>query len=217
MVLPVSTVLSFVAAVAVLMVIPGPAMIYVVTVSADHGRRLGLMSVAGICLGEGVLVALATFGLTALLAASEAAFTVVRLAGAAYLIFLGARRLATPVAPMNGDRHETQVSGRRLVGRGAIVSVLNPKDALFFLAFLPQFVTPGPDPVTGQILVLGMLFVVVAATFDGVYALAGAQLGLFLHRHRSLWASQRWVIGGIYVTLGSVAALTGSRTAAKPA
>jgi threonine/homoserine/homoserine lactone efflux protein len=208
------TLVSFAAAVVALMLIPGPAMVYVVTVSADQGRLLGLASVAGICLGDTVLVLLAATGLTAILAASVTAFTVLRLAGAAYLIVLGVRRLMTPVAPL-GQRAARASSGRQLLVRGAVVSVLNPKDALFFLAFLPQFVTPDAGGPAAQMLVLGLLFVALAAVFDSTYAVAGARLGDLLRQRRRLWAAQRWVIGGIYIALGGIAVFTGARPPAQ--
>jgi threonine/homoserine/homoserine lactone efflux protein len=208
------TLVSFAAAVVTLMLIPGPAMIYVVTVSADQGRHRGLASVAGICLGDAVLVLLAVTGLTAILAASVTAFTVLRLAGAAYLIVLGVRRLMTPVVPL-GQPAAHASSGRQLLLRGAIVSVLNPKDALFFLAFLPQFVPPGVGSPAAQMLVLGLLFIALAAVFDSAYAVAAARLGHLLRRHRRVWAAQRWFVGAIYVALGGIAAFTGVRLPAQ--
>ena len=140
-----------------LLVVPGPAVLYVVTQSVSHGRRAGLASVAGITTGTIVHVAAATIGLSALLASSALAFDVVKYLGAAYLIVIGIRRLAGLERPAElGDRRERDVG--RLYRQGIVVNVLNPKTALFFLAFLPQFVEPSRGAAWAQILALGLFF-----------------------------------------------------------
>ena len=139
-----------------LLLVPGPAVLYVVVQSAEQGRRVGLASVAGIHLGTLVHVAAATVGLSALIVASAVAFSAVKYAGAAYLIYLGVRRLlARDEVVEPGRRRE---SLRRAFARGIVVNVLNPKTALFFLAFLPQFVDPDRGGVWSQVLVLGLVF-----------------------------------------------------------
>ncbi len=190
-----------VAAVALLL-IPGPAVLYVVVQSAEQGRRVGLASVAGIHLGTLVHVAAATVGLSALIVASAVAFSVVKYAGAAYLISIGIRKL------LAGD-DESEVEGRRetlrrAFTRGAVVNVLNPKTALFFLAFLPQFVAPDRGGVWSQALVLGLVFVGIGLLSDSLYAVAAGTVGGLLRRRRR---ALRYGSGVIFIGLGAAAAL----------
>jgi threonine/homoserine/homoserine lactone efflux protein len=190
-----------VAAVALLL-IPGPAVLYVVVQSAERGRRVGLASVAGIHLGTLVHVAAATAGLSALIVASAVAFSVVKYAGAAYLISIGIRKL------LAGD-DESEVEGRRetlrrAFTRGAVVNVLNPKTALFFLAFLPQFVDPDRGGVWSQALVLGLVFVGLGLVSDSLYAVAAGTVGGLLRRRRR---ALRYGSGVIFIGLGAAAAL----------
>jgi threonine/homoserine/homoserine lactone efflux protein len=190
-----------VAAVALLL-IPGPAVLYVVVQSAEQGRRVGLASVAGIHLGTLVHVAAATVGLSALIVASAVAFSVVKYAGAAYLIYLGIRRLvAGDDASAVEARRETL---QRAFTRGAVVNVLNPKTALFFLAFLPQFVDPDRGGVWSQALVLGLVFVGLGLVSDSLYAVAAGTVGGLLRRRRR---ALRYGSGLMFIGLGAVAAL----------
>ena len=138
----------------VLLAIPGPAVLYIVVQSAEQGRRAGLASVAGVHVGTLVHVAAASIGLSALIVASATAFTAVKYAGAAYLVLLGARKLVGRSSDEQPPRPPDAL--RRAFVRGAIVNVLNPKTALFFLAFLPQFVDAGRGGVWSQALVLGL-------------------------------------------------------------
>jgi threonine/homoserine/homoserine lactone efflux protein len=190
-----------VAAVALLL-IPGPAVLYVVVQSAEQGRRVGLASVAGIHLGTLVHVAPATVGLSALIVASAVAFSVVKYAGAAYLISIGIRKLlAGDDASEVEDRRDTL---RRAFRRGAVVNMLNPKTALFFLAFLPQFVDPDRGGVWSQALVLGLVFVGLGLVSDSLYAVAAGTVGGLLRRRRR---ALRYGSGVIFMGLGAVAAL----------
>ena len=190
-----------------LLVVPGPAVVYIVTQSIDQGRRAGLASTGGIFSGTLVHVALATVGLSALLASSVVAFDVVKYAGAAYLIVVGLRRLA--------GRERAEVSGSprdrglgRLYRQGIVVNVLNPKTALFFLAFLPQFVDPSRGAVWRQILVLGLLFACLGFLTDGTWALVAGTLGDWLRGNTRYLGIQRIVSGSVFVALGAVAALS---------
>jgi Putative threonine efflux protein len=185
-----------------LLLIPGPAVLYVVTQSAEQGRLAGLASVLGLHLGTLVHVAAAAFGLSALILASAVAFSVVKFAGAAYLIYIGIRKLldrspATDVEPRRAPL-------RTLFFRGAIVNVLNPKTALFFLAFLPQFVDTTRGGVWFQVVVLGSLFIALGLISDSLYALAGGFIGDLLRRRRT---AMRYASGTIYIGLGTAAAL----------
>ena len=202
-----STLVTFSVAALILFVVPGPAVLYIVTRSVTQGRRAGLVSVAGIHTGSLVHIAAAVAGLTTLLATSAAAFRAVKWAGAAYLIYLGIRAL------LGRDLDEVETDAapaslRRVFTQGFVVTLLNPKVAVFFLAFVPQFVDPSRGSVT-QILVLGGVFLVIGVVLDGLYALASGLVGDRLVR-RWWWRSgRRWVSGTIYLALGVAAALAG--------
>lgn len=186
-----------------LLVIPGPAVLYVVVQSAEQGRRVGLASVLGIHLGTLVHVAAATVGLSALIVASAVAFSVVKYAGAVYLIYVGLRKVLgrDEIAPPG---EQPRVSYRRAFVRGAVVNVLNPKTALFFLALLPQFVNTDRGSVWSQALVLGLLFVALGMVTDSLYALAAGTVGgLFRRRRRAMSLGS----GVVFIGLGAAAAL----------
>jgi threonine/homoserine/homoserine lactone efflux protein len=191
----------FAVAALALAVVPGPAVLYIVAQSVDQGRIAGLVSALGISVGSLVHVVAATIGLSSLLASSATAFTVVKYAGAAYLIFLGARRLLRRER-FEEERARAPRSRRRLFVDGVVVNVLNPKTALFFLAFLPQFVDPEQGLATLQILVLGLAFTVIALCSDSVWALAAGTLGSWLRRSRWYLGVKRWVTGTVFVGLG---------------
>jgi threonine/homoserine/homoserine lactone efflux protein len=197
----------FVGAALLLLVVPGPSVLYIVTQSVSHGRRAGMASVAGITTGTLVHIAAATIGLSALLASSALAFDVVKYLGAAYLIVVGVRRLA---GLERAEQTETprRRSLSRLYRQGIVVNVLNPKTALFFLAFLPQFVDSTRGAAWAQILLLGLLFAGLGFLSDGVWALVAGTLGERLRRSRSFPQVQRYVSGSVYVGLGAVAAFS---------
>src|SRR6478736_8023829 len=174
----------FALAALVLLVIPGPAVLYVVVQGAEQGRRAGLASVAGIHLGTLVHVAAATVGLSALIVASALAFSIVKYAGAVYLGYVGVRKLLGRDEP-SLEPGRARVSYRRAFARGAVVNVLNPKTALFFLALLPQFVDTDRGGVWSQALLLGLVFVGLGLVTDSLYALAAGTVGGFLRRRRT--------------------------------
>jgi threonine/homoserine/homoserine lactone efflux protein len=204
-----ATLAVFVTAALALLLVPGPAVLYIVTRSVDQGRRAGIISVLGIGVGTFFHIAAAALGLSALLLSSALAFDVVKYLGAAYLIYLGIRTLRSREA------HVQQVAAgrqslRRIFSQGVIVNVLNPKTALFFFAFLPQFVNPAHGSVTAQIVFLGCVFVALGMLSDGSYALlAGTFAGRLKGSPRFLH-TQRYVAGGVYISLGVAAALSGS-------
>jgi threonine/homoserine/homoserine lactone efflux protein len=193
----------FAAASIALLLIPGPAVVYIVTQSAEQGRSAGLASVAGIHIGTFVHILAAAVGLSALILASAVAFTAVKFAGAAYLVYLGIRKLLERTTA--GETEPRRAPLRRVFMRGAVVNVLNPKTALFFLAFLPQFVDAGRGAVWSQVVVLGLVFVTLGLLSDSAYALAGDVVGSLLRQHA---AAMRRISGSIYIGLGAVAALT---------
>lgn len=201
-----STVAVFCAAALSLLVLPGPAVLYIVTRSVDQGRRAGLVSVLGIHTGSVVHVAAAAVGLSALLATSAAAFTVVKLAGAAYLVFMGVRQIRSRAHVVDVDVVPRVASLRRVYGQGVVVNVLNPKTALFFLAFLPQFVDAGRGPAWLQIVVLGLVFIALGMCSDGTYVLVAGALSRRLRDNPAFARLRDRVAGSIFVTLGVVAA-----------
>ncbi len=185
-----------------LLAIPGPAVLYIVVQSAEQGRRIGLASVAGVHLGTLVHVAAASAGLSALIVASSLAFSVVKYAGAAYLVYLGIRKLLERDVDTPVERRRYPL--RRAFVRGAVVNALNPKTALFFLAFLPQFVAPDRGGVWSQALVLGFVFVGLGLVTDSLYALAAGTVGGLLRRRRN---AVRHGSGIVFIALGATAAL----------
>lgn len=207
------TLTVFAAAALLFAVVPGPAVIYIVTRSVDQGRAAGIVSALGIATGTFVHVPAAAVGLSALLVSSSTAFTTVKYLGAAYLIYLGIRQLL--------DREERELhaapaarSLRRIYAQGALVGVLNPKTALFFLAFLPQFVDPARGSTAVQLIILGVLLVSISMMSDSCYALLTGTAGVWLRRRGSTFMRrQRLVSGAIYVALGVSAAVAGSRSA----
>jgi len=192
----------FAVAALALLAIPGPAVLYIVVQSAEQGRRAGLASVAGIHIGTLVHVVGATVGLSALIVASALAFSVVKYAGAAYLVYLGMRKLLERDTRVLFERRKEPL--RRAFGRGIVVNVLNPKTALFFLAFLPQFIDADRGAVWSQALVLGLVFVVLGLVSDSLYALAAGSAAGILRRRRRV---MRFGSGLVYIGLGATAAL----------
>ena len=202
--------LLFVLASTVLIVTPGPAVLYIIARSVDQGRRAGLVSVCAIETGNFVHVVSATLGLSALLLSSALAFTIVKYLGAAYLIYLGLRKLlASEAVEQRG--HGRSQSLRRIYSQGVVVAVLNPKTALFFVAFLPQFVDPSRGAITGQIFALGCLFVMMAAISDGLYAQLAGTVGQWFKGARPALRAGRFVVGGLYIGLGLTAAFADTR------
>jgi threonine/homoserine/homoserine lactone efflux protein len=203
-----STLVLFIAACVVLLITPGPAVLYIVTRSIDQGRAAGVLSALGISLGTLVHVLAAALGLSALLVSSVMALNVVKYLGAAYLIMIGIRTLLTPAKP-HTSVPLTPLPRRIIFWQGMVVNVLNVKLALFILAFLPQFIDPTRS-VAPQILLLGGILVVLGFVNDSLYALTSGTLGGWLKRSPAFLQVQRYVAGVSYIGLGITAALTGS-------
>ncbi|HYL43508.1 MAG TPA: LysE family translocator [Ktedonobacteraceae bacterium] len=204
-----STLALFLLAALGLLLIPGPSVLYIITRSVAHGRRAGLASVLGVESASLTHAAAASLGLSALLLTSALAFSVVKYLGAAYLIYLGARTL---LAREERQRISAPVSMRypQLFARGFLVNLLNPKTALFFYAFLPQFVDPARGTVVGQTLLLGTLFVLLASCTDSLYALLSSTMGQWFTRNVRIRQNQRYISGSVYILLGVAAAFAGS-------
>jgi threonine/homoserine/homoserine lactone efflux protein len=199
----------FLPAALVLLAIPGPAVLYIVATSVEGGRRNGLLSVAGVHLGSLVHIAAAVVGLSALIVSSAIAFSAVKYVGAAYLVFVGIRKLLGKDEPLEAEERAPR-SGRRVFSQGVVVNVLNPKTALFFLAFLPQFVDVGRGAIGAQILALGVVFVLLGLMTDGAYALMAGTAAQWLRTQPRFLASERWISGGMYIGLGIASVMSPS-------
>jgi threonine/homoserine/homoserine lactone efflux protein len=204
-----STLAVFSVAALVLLVIPGPAVLYIVSQSVSRGRLAGLVSMLGIQAGGLAHVAAAAAGLSALLVRSALAFSIVKYAGAAYLVYLGLRRLlGREEGAAAGVPRETRL--RRLFAQGIVVNVLNPKTALFFFAFLPQFVDTDRGGVAFQILILGLVFILLAIVSDGTYAVAAGSAAGWVRGRPAFLRAERWASGGVLVGLGLATAFSGA-------
>ena len=191
-------------------VTPGPGVLYIVTRSLVQGRRFGLTSVAGVALGNLGNALAAAFGLAALFAVSSLAFSLVKFAGALYLVYLGLQMLrASPAVPVATEALPSAIPLRRIFRDGFVVALLNPKTTLFFAAFLPQFLSGGAAPMAQSVL-LGALFVGIAAVTDSLYALAAGAVAPLL-RGQGMRRVGRALGGGMFIGLGLLAAFAGSR------
>jgi threonine/homoserine/homoserine lactone efflux protein len=193
-----------------LLLVPGPAVLYITARSANQGRLAGLVSVLAIETANFLQAVAATLGLSAILLSSALAFDVVKYLGAAYLIYLGIRKLL--ISEEGAENAEIkQESLSRIYWQGFAINLLNPKTALFYFAFLPQFVDPARGNVTAQTLMLGGLFVGMACITDSLYALLASSLADRLRGSRHFQKGQRYFAGLVYVGLGITTALSGSK------
>lgn len=204
-----STLVVFLLAALGILLIPGPAVLYIVTRSVAQGRRAGLASVGGIETANLLHLVAATLGLSALLLTSALVFSLVKYLGAVYLITLGlhaclSRKAHSSLTP------STPKKLSQLFANGFLVNLLSPKAALFYYAFLPQFINPSRGSVVEQLLVLGICFALLACCTDTLYALLGSTLGTFLRRNERFQHIQRYVTGSIYIVLGLTTALIGT-------
>jgi len=200
----------FIGAAIALLLIPGPAVLYITTRSATQGRLAGLVSVLAIETANSIQATAAGLGLSAILLSSALAFDVVKYLGAAYLIYLGIRKLMSRDNDTETEEFKKE-SLSRIYWQGFVVNILNPKTALFFFAFLPQFVDPSRGNVTVQNLMLGGIFVGLAIISDSMYALLASSLAERMTRNRNFHKGQRYFAGFVYIGLGVTTALTGSK------
>lgn len=203
-----TTLVPFVVASAILVAIPGPAVLYIVSTGIGKGRRLAVASALGIETGGLVHVLAAGAGLSAILARSAFAYSVIKYLGAAYLIYLGIKTLRASDENAALELPSNQLSWHQAYRRGVLVNAFNPKVALFFLAFLPQFVVPARGGVAGQIIILGLIFIVIATLIDMTYALASGSIGRLLRRSPRMAVGRRLASGVTYLALGASAAVT---------
>ncbi|MGC1486036.1 MAG: LysE family translocator [Candidatus Acidiferrum sp.] len=203
-----SSLLFFISAAVILLAIPGPAVLYIVGRSIGQGRNAGFVSALGIGVGTLIHTAAAAVGLSALLVSSATAFTVVKYLGAAYLVFLGIQRIRSKesLAASPTAAHATLA---RVFGQGILVNVLNPKTALFFFAFLPQFIDPSRGHVAVQILSLGILFACMGTASDSIWAFFSSSVAGWLRGNPRWMRNERYVSGGILISLGLATAFAG--------
>jgi threonine/homoserine/homoserine lactone efflux protein len=194
----------------IVLIIPGPAVIYIMTTSVDQGRVAGVVSALGLGIGNLVQALAAALGLSALVASSAIAFSIVKYAGAAYLIYVGVRRLMQNDDPLDMTGRQRRLP--KIFTQGIVVNILNPKVALFFLAFLPQFIDTTRGGVTSQVAILGCSFAVLGVFTDSTYGLIGGTIGGALKQSLRYKKAERYVTGGIFITLGVGSALAGSHT-----
>jgi len=202
-----TSLLIFITAALALLIAPGPAVLYIVARSLEQGRLAGIVSTLGISLASMVHVMFAALGLSAVLMQSALAFNLVKYLGAVYLIYIGIRTLLTKTDPVEPIKKMTLSN---IFMQGFMVNLLNPKTALFFLAFLPQFVEVDRGAVALQIILLGLIFSVLGILSDGVYALIAGTARQFLVGNLRMIRSQKYLSGTIYILLGVTTAFSGN-------
>lgn len=205
-----SSILIFITAALGLLIVPGPAVTFIVARTVEHGRFAGFVSVLGIMLASLVHISAAALGLSSLLVTSAVAFTLVKYLGAAYLVWLGIRALRTEVQ-VQAVGTVAHARPWRIFRQGFLVNLLNPKAALFFFAFLPQFVSPERGSVTLQIFLLGFIFLALAFFSDGFYVLAASGARRFLSGNLKMARFQKNFAGAIYLLLGVTTAVSGNK------
>ncbi|EDX86579.1 translocator protein, LysE family [Synechococcus sp. PCC 7335] len=200
-----TTLISFGLAAAVLVAMPGPATLYIVTRSLDQGRQAGLASVLGISTGSLVHFFAAGLGLSTILMTSVVAFQAVKYIGALYLIYLGVQKLLSNEV-LSIEQVVAPRSLTKIFYQGVVVNVLNPKAAVFFLAFLPQFIDPTVGPIWQQLIPLCCVFICIGLAGDSTYALIAGKTRQWLVQNASFLRRQKYVVGATYIALGMAAA-----------
>jgi threonine/homoserine/homoserine lactone efflux protein len=195
-----STIWLFIIATTTLLIIPGPAVLYIMARSIDQGKKAGLVSVLGVSLGGAVHVLAGAIGVSAILMTSATAFNIVKYLGAAYLIYLGCKTLfSTADLTASEKQSGTRKTACKIFCESALVEIMNPKTALFFLAFFPQFISPSAGSVTVQFVLLGTIFVILALISDGLYAILAASI---MKRIQVSSRMQNRITGYLYLALG---------------
>jgi len=192
----------FLASCVALNLMPGPDMVYIVTRSVAQGRRAGLLSSWGLCTGALLHTLAAAAGLSAVLAASSQAFSLVKYAGALYLMYLGVRTFRDGAGPLDAGRFQASASGGRIFLQGVVVDLLNPKVALFFLAFLPQFIDRHARDKFASFLSLGVILICFSLVLEGIIALGSAGLAGYLTGNSLLARRVNRLAGTTFFGLG---------------
>jgi threonine/homoserine/homoserine lactone efflux protein len=206
----VSQLVVFLSVTLVILLTPGPAVLYIIAVSVDHGKKAVLLSVVGLGIGNLFHCIGAVLGISALLTTSVAAFNIIKYFGAAYLLYLGIRKI---ISKDVSEKHTSgiQKTPSELFRQGIVVNILNPKSALFFLSFLPQFVNTSRTSLSFQLMILGLIFVTLGILTDGLYAIASASAGKWFRNNKLFYRVQKYFSGGIFIGLGLFTALSGNR------
>jgi homoserine/homoserine lactone efflux protein len=195
--MPLELYLAFVAATAILMIVPGPNVALIVANSVAHGTRFGLLTMAATSTAAAIHLALTVLGATAVLTFLAASFDWLRWLGVAYLVWLGIAAWRAPAADL-GETQPQERSARLVYTRGFLVGLTNPKTLLFYGAFFPQFIAPGPE-ATEQLLFLALTFLVVAIVLDGLWAILAGRLRRLLVAHARL---RNRLTGGLLIGAG---------------
>jgi threonine/homoserine/homoserine lactone efflux protein len=203
------TLIVFVSATIALLVVPGPAVLFVVARSVEQGWRAGVMSAVGLSAGAGVHILAAAVGLSAIVARSATVFSTLRYVGAAYLMYLGLRLLLEADEDGVANAPAAPRTNSMLVAEGFFVNILNPKAALFFFAFLPQFVDPSRGSATLQVFFLGGVFLAIAMITDTMFAVVAGSAGEWLATDARSRTRRRRLSAATYIGLGLYAALSG--------
>lgn len=201
------TLLLFTLAALAMNISPGPSNLYVMSRSLAQGTSAGLIAAAGLATGSLFHVTVTALGLAAILKYSPIAFTVLKLGGAGYLIFLGLKMLLTKTVPVSPDTLLPKKPLARVFRESCVVEILNPKTALFFLAFLPQFADPKAGPLAPQLLVLGFIVTLTAIPCDAVVAVLSGKAAALLRRQPLFQKLQNWISGSVLLGLGATIAI----------
>lgn len=214
-----STLAAFAVASLLYVAIPGPSVIYITARGISQGRRAAVVSALGLVTGDLVHMTAAAAGIAALVASSVVAFSMLKYVGAGYLIYLGIRALSRRSQEQFSAGDSCQAGDQlwRVYLQGIVIDIFNPKTALFFLAFLPQFIDPGRGSRVTQILVLIVIVTIIGVSSDMLYALAAGTAGTWLSRNPRFVRRQHYVTGGIYIALGVAAAVAGGNHHSPPA
>jgi threonine/homoserine/homoserine lactone efflux protein len=202
-----STLTLFISVASIMVFMPGPNTLYIIARSIQQGRLAGFVSSLGVQVGTMVHMIAAALGISALLVSSAVAFQVVKYAGAAYLIYLGIRTLLSKDKVEKTNVHRAKLS--RVFYQGVVVNVLNPKTALFFFAFLSQFINPTRGAVGIQVALLGSILIFLGTLSDSIYALASGSIGNWLRGNLKFVRAQRYFAGTVYISLGAATAFSG--------
>ncbi|WOH48020.1 LysE family translocator [Bradyrhizobium sp. sBnM-33] len=196
-----TTLITYVAVVLGFVFIPGPATLLTVARATASGTTVGIATGAGIAAGDMIHTFMAIVGISAIIAASATLFSIIKYLGAAYLVYLGVRAVLERT-PVNLAAGALPISAGKAFRQAILAEVLNPKTALFFLAFLPQLVRPKNGSVMLQLTILGIIFVLMGFVSTAVFAIGAGSLGTFLRRNPAVLKWQGKAIGGLYCALG---------------
>lgn len=196
------TLITYVAIVLGFVFIPGPATLLTVARATTSGTRVGIATGAGITVGDIVHTLLAIVGVSAIIATSAVLFSIIKYLGAAYLVYLGIKAIIEKSPTSLGGKGQLPITGPQAFRQAVLAELLNPKTALFFLAFLPQFVKPENGAVIIQLSILGVLFAFIGLFSTVVFAVSAGSLGNFLRRNPKVLKWQGKIVGSIYCALG---------------